>query len=161
MYAKKSLISLHTFFVPRRVVVWFVLGWRVVVWFVLGRRVVVWFVLGQIPTRFYDFFRLDDYILRRYNCNGINIDCIFYIEQQEGRIETKSFSCCISIYDTDFRRVLVPGSDLRDLHERIGIQLLVSHDHEPDHLWREPGICCSLLALTTLRKWLDPKEVAV
>ncbi len=36
MCAKKSLISLHTFFVPR--------------------RVVVWFVLGQIPTRFYDFF---------------------------------------------------------------------------------------------------------
>mgnify|MGYP004652631803 CR=1 FL=1 len=56
MCAKKSLISLHTFFVPRRVVVWFVLGWRVVVWFVLGRRVVVWFVLGQIPTRFYNFF---------------------------------------------------------------------------------------------------------
>ena len=74
MCAKKSLISLHIFLVMVRSAG----GGQ----FVLGRRVVVWFVLGQIPARFYDFFRLDDYILRRYNCNGINIDCIFYIEQQ-------------------------------------------------------------------------------
>ena len=30
--------------------------------------------------------------------------------------------------------LLVSGTDLRHLHERVGIQFPLSHDHEPDHL---------------------------
>ena len=53
---------------------------------------------------------------------------------------------CISSYNTDFCRLLLPWDDIWYLHECIRLPFLVSHVNEPDYFRRQSGIFSSQYA---------------
>ena len=56
--------------------------------------------------------------------------------QSRSKMLKKSFYHGIPLYDTDICRILVPGYYIWDIHECVGIQLLVSDAYECDDFCR-------------------------
>ena len=82
--------------------------------------------------------------------------------------EDEGFESRFSTYNTNIRRLLVPGAGIWDLYECFRFQLLVPDADEPDNIRRQPGVCCGqyaacpVCAFTDIRHDIDdPGQTSV